>query len=60
MTPSKVERVLISLAYVSLLVGLGTQWFNEGYTGSWLWILFGFSALNLALVWHRLSTDQQS
>ncbi len=57
---SKAERVLISLAYASLLVGLGTQWFDKGYTGNWLLVLFGFAALNLALVWHRLGSDLKS
>lgn len=48
---TKPVRWLLVLSYIGLLVSLGFQRFEGGFTGNWSLVLLSFGIFNLAFMW---------
>lgn len=48
---SKTVRWLLMLTYVGLLVSLGFQRLEGGFSGNWSLVLLSFAIFNLAFMW---------
>ena len=57
MSFSKPARMILIAAYVALLIGLGLQRLEGGFSGNWITVLLSASLFGLAFAWDGMFSN---